>query len=244
MAESVLLQSCFQLLPGKRFFEVRLTRTKLVYQQTSIDSCCNQSALFTINVEDIYSAKVFRSRIDDDDNAYLHVFTCPIKGKRRIRRRIRFKVSGWENVEANIRGAEQWLKMILWLVQDPEVDTTTLKDKNLPACRKFLVLVNPSSGPGKSLKIFQNHVAPMFREASIDYTLLVTEYAGHAEKIALELNVEDWDGIVICSGDGLVYEFVNGLMNRADWKNAIYMPLGVIPTGSGNALCFSALYAS
>jgi len=33
-------------------------------------------------------------------------------------------------------------------------------------------------------------------------------------------------------------------MKRPDWKRAIKMPLGVIPTGSGNALCYSALYAS
>lgn len=33
-----------------------------------------------------------------------------------------------------------------------------------------------------------------------------TEYAGHAKEIGLNLDVEQWDGIVICSGDGLVYE--------------------------------------
>lgn len=35
---------------------------------------------------------------------------------------------------------------------------------------------------------------------------LWTEYAGHAKEIGLNLDVEQWDGIVICSGDGLVYE--------------------------------------
>jgi len=36
--------------------------------------------------------------------------------------------------------------------------------------------------------------------------VIFVDYAGHAEKAAMELNMQEWDGIVICSGDGLVYE--------------------------------------
>lgn len=142
MAESVLLQSCFQLLPGKSFFEVRLTRKKLFYQQTSVDSCFNpsKSPLFSINVEDIYGAKVFKRKSEADFNAYLHIFTCPVDGKKRIRKRIRFKVSGWEDVEANIRTAERWLKTILWLVKDPDIDVETVNGKY-----SFLCLIVSSS---------------------------------------------------------------------------------------------------
>lgn len=39
-------------------------------------------------------------------------------------------------------------------------------------------------------------------------------------------------------------QVVNGLMKRPDWQAAINIPLGVIPTGSGNALCLSSLYAT
>jgi len=35
---------------------------------------------------------------------------------------------------------------------------------------------------------------------------LYVEYAGHAVEIMLTMNLLDVDGIVICSGDGLVYE--------------------------------------
>ncbi|XP_031558593.1 sphingosine kinase 1-like [Actinia tenebrosa] len=246
MAESVMLQNCFQLLPGKRFYDVRLTREKLFYNETTIESCCKPSKnhLFNLSVSDIYGAKLFRSSINEDENAYIHIYICPVRGNKRIRRKIRFKVSGWEDLESNIKRAEHWIKTILWLIRNPSIDTATLKDKNLPPRRKLLVLVNPSSGQGKSLKVFQKKVSPMYKESSIDFELLVTEYAGHAKEIGLNLDVEQWDGIVICSGDGLVYELVNGLMNRPDWKRAIQMPIGVIPTGSGNALCYSALYAS
>ena len=45
------------------------------------------------------------------------------------------------------------------------------------------------------------------------------------------------DGLVIVSGDGLIYEAINGLMARQDGPAAILaLPIGVIPAGSGNAL--------
>ncbi|KAL7890879.1 hypothetical protein AOLI_G00003550 [Acnodon oligacanthus] len=41
------------------------------------------------------------------------------------------------------------------------------------------------------------------------------------------------------SGDGLLFEVVNGLMEREDWEEAIKTPLGVLPGGSGNAVAAS-----
>ena len=37
-------------------------------------------------------------------------------------------------------------------------------------------------------------------------------------------------------------QVVNGLMEREDWETAIKTPLGVLPLGSGNALCASILH--
>jgi hypothetical protein len=84
-----------------------------------------------VKVSDIYGAKLFRSSVDEDDNAYIHIYTCPMRGDKRIRRKIRFKISGWEDVESNIRRAEHWIKTILWLIRDPSVDTSTLKGNNV-----------------------------------------------------------------------------------------------------------------
>ncbi|KAI6657301.1 Sphingosine kinase 1 isoform X2 [Oopsacas minuta] len=38
------------------------------------------------------------------------------------------------------------------------------------------------------------------------------------------------------SGDGLVSEALNGLVSREDAKNALQIPIGIIPCGSGNTL--------
>ena len=48
--------------------------------------------------------------------------------------------------------------------------------------------------------------------------------------------------MLICSGDGLIYEVINGLMRRLDWRRAIQTPIGVIPCGTGNALAASILW--
>ena len=50
------------------------------------------------------------------------------------------------------------------------------------------------------------------------------------------MHLDNYDGIITVSGDGLVFEVVNGLMKRDDWETAIKIPIGTIPAGSGNAL--------
>ena len=46
--------------------------------------------------------------------------------------------------------------------------------------------------------------------------------------------------------DRMMYFFqvVNGLMEREDWEAAIKVPIGMLPTGSGNALVASTLHES
>lgn len=39
-----------------------------------------------------------------------------------------------------------------------------------------------------------------------NFVFLYVEYAGHAVEMMLSMNLLHVDGIVICSGDGLVYE--------------------------------------
>ncbi|XP_060724962.1 sphingosine kinase 2-like isoform X2 [Tachysurus vachellii] len=110
--------------------------------------------------------------------------------------------------------------------------------------RRFLVLINPQSGKGQALDLFNNHVKHMLQEANITYTLQVTERQNHARELVREADLSQWDAVVIMSGDGLLFEVVNGLMEREDWEKAIQTPLGVLPGGSGNALAASIHYYS
>ena len=59
-----------------------------------------------------------------------------------------------------------------------------------------------------------------------------------------KINLDEYRGILVISGDGLVYEVVNGLMERSDWAHAIKTPFGQIPGGSANALACSCAHLS
>ena len=54
--------------------------------------------------------------------------------------------------------------------------------------------------------------------------------------------IDDFRGVIVISGDGLVYEVINGLMNRPDWFQAIKLPICQIPGGSANSLACSVAY--
>lgn len=85
----------------------------------------------------------------------------------------------------------------------------------------------------------QTHILPMIRESNISYNLIQTERQNHARELIREISLPEWDGIIIVSGDGLLHEVINGLMERSDWEQAIKTPVGILPCGSGNALAGS-----
>jgi len=114
-----------------------------------------------------------------------------------------------------------------------------------PARRPFLVIVNPVGGQKLGMKIWKKKVEPMLKEADIDVTLVVTEYADHAKQVAAELDPATVQVIVCIGGDGIVFEVVNGLMSRPDGATLLQtLPLAHIPGGTGNGLAKSVLFAS
>ncbi|XP_075701196.1 sphingosine kinase 1 isoform X2 [Rhinoderma darwinii] len=109
----------------------------------------------------------------------------------------------------------------------------------LPTPIRFLVLLNPRGGTGKAMTLFETHVMPMLTEANVHFTLLVTERPNQARELVREQDLSTWDAIVVMSGDGLMFEVINGLMERLDWEKAIKKTLSVLPGGSGNGLAAS-----
>ncbi|WWC88576.1 uncharacterized protein L201_003488 [Kwoniella dendrophila CBS 6074] len=102
--------------------------------------------------------------------------------------------------------------------------------------KRVLLLVNPVGGKGKAKSIVHDTVLPILQSAGCDVDLRETTHRLHAEEIAksIELN---YDVIATASGDGLVYEVLNGLAARGDAKKALRTPIAPIPTGSANAVC-------
>ncbi|NXH17093.1 SPHK1 kinase, partial [Bucco capensis] len=109
----------------------------------------------------------------------------------------------------------------------------------LPRPCRALVLLNPQSGAGRALEDFQAVVQPMLAEADIATTVFITERPHHAHEKVRDEDLSQWDTLVVMAGDGLLYEVVNGLMERLDWEDAMKKPLCILPGGSGNALAAS-----
>ncbi|XP_069783172.1 sphingosine kinase 2-like isoform X2 [Narcine bancroftii] len=156
----------------------------------------------------------------------------------------RFLVDGAKSGQENRAQAERWavaIKCLLLGVRLPE-EAAEITVSLLPPSRRLLLLVNPCSGRSQAMALCREHVLPAMSEANISYNLVCTERQNHARDLVQEIELSEWDGIVIVSGDGLMHEVINGLMSRPDWESAIKMPLGIIPAGSGNALAAAINY--
>ena len=106
---------------------------------------------------------------------------------------------------------------------------------------KVLVMLNPRSGSGKSMKVYDQLVSKMLRQAAMEAKLVVTSYKNHASEYALRERLDIYAAILLISGDGLYHEFLSGMMERPDRQEAGRVPVSIVPTGSNNTLAGSVL---
>ncbi|KAJ5753165.1 hypothetical protein N7520_010082 [Penicillium odoratum] len=111
---------------------------------------------------------------------------------------------------------------------------------NVPRSRRLKILINPFGGQGKAAALYQREAAPIFAAAGCKLDVQTTEHRGHAIEIAEQIDVNAYDAIVCCSGDGLPYEVFNGLGKRPNAREALAkLPVALLPCGSGNAMTWS-----
>ncbi|KAJ9566441.1 hypothetical protein OSB04_002407 [Centaurea solstitialis] len=107
--------------------------------------------------------------------------------------------------------------------------------------KKLFIFVNPFGGNKSAAKVFTEDVKPILEDANIEYTVQETKYQLHAKEVSHTLDLAKYDGIICVSGDGILVEVVNGLLEREDWQAALKMAIGVIPAGTGNGMIKSLL---
>ncbi|KAI0406231.1 sphingoid long chain base kinase-like protein [Xylaria palmicola] len=103
--------------------------------------------------------------------------------------------------------------------------------------RRAKVLINPHAGPGGAVRLWEKEVKPLFDAARMSLDVVKTSHGGEGTEICETLDINAYDIIVVCSGDGLAYEVFNGLGRRPDAQSALQkVAVAHIPCGSGNAM--------
>lgn len=76
--------------------------------------------------------------------------------------------------------------------------------------RKILLVINPVSGTGHTMKLFTNEIKPLFDKARMEYDVIQSKYAQHIIKYAREdFDKTKYNEIICCGGDGIIHEFIN-----------------------------------
>ncbi|XP_071767703.2 sphingosine kinase 1-like [Centroberyx gerrardi] len=222
---------------------VSLTERDLTVQRITSAPAGRNKVVF--NLRDCVGCRAYRGDDNADPGAYFAAYFYPFKkrwmssGVSRQRAEQCFRVATLLDPRANLEEAEKWARA----VRERSARQQHLRDGVLFSevrrpCRVML-LVNPQSGKGQALALYNNHIQRMLNEAGVPHTLVITERQNHARELAREADLSQWDALVIMSGDGLLFEVINGLLERSDWEEAIHTPLGILPGGSGNALAAS-----
>ena len=111
--------------------------------------------------------------------------------------------------------------------------------------RRLLAIINPVSGSKKGVALWTSRVRPILSVCPhIEIKEVITSRSREATELAAEADLAVCDGIVAVGGDGILYEIISGLLQRADWEAAIKLPLGIVPAGSGNGLALSILHSA
>ena len=94
--------------------------------------------------------------------------------------------------------------------------------------KRVLFIANPVSGT-RSKSRFLESLRQTMSSTSVDWSLELTEYPGHATELASKAANDGIDIVVAVGGDGTVNEVARGLIDSST-------ALGIIPFGSGNGL--------
>lgn len=106
--------------------------------------------------------------------------------------------------------------------------------------KRIKVLVNPFGGKGRAATLYYNEAEPIFAAARCEIDAEETKYQGHAVEISENIDVDSYDVIAPCSGDGLPYEVFNGLARKSNAGEALSkVAVAHIPCGTGNAMSWN-----
>jgi diacylglycerol kinase (ATP) len=102
----------------------------------------------------------------------------------------------------------------------------------LTETNKYLVIVNPAAGGGRSRQLLPAALERL-RAANIQVDVRETSALGHATEITQQAWSQGYRRFISVGGDGTSYEIVNGLFPLSPGTEA--PTLGFLPLGTGNS---------
>jgi len=96
----------------------------------------------------------------------------------------------------------------------------------------WFLIVNPTSGNGKSKKNWQ-HISTLLKSHGIRFSFAFTEYSKHESALVQHAINNGFTKIISVGGDGTLHHIVNGIMSQKIVETTT-IQLAVIPIGTGN----------
>src|SRR5258708_5596487 len=97
---------------------------------------------------------------------------------------------------------------------------------------RFLAIVNPAAGGGKSAKLAGPALARL-RKNGLNIDVIASTGPGHAVQLAREAYAQGYRRFLAVGGDGTAHEILNGVF--ACNPAAERISLGFLPLGTGNS---------
>jgi diacylglycerol kinase (ATP) len=97
---------------------------------------------------------------------------------------------------------------------------------------KFLAIVNPAAGGGRSAKLAGAQLARL-KEKGLRVDAIASMAPGHAVQLAREAYDQGYRRFLSVGGDGTAHEIINGIFSREGPTD--HVELGFFPMGTGNS---------
>ncbi|AWP05877.1 putative sphingosine kinase 1 [Scophthalmus maximus] len=210
---------------------VSLTERDLIVQRLTSAPVGRSKAV--LSLRDCVGCRAYRPHDNEDRAAHLSAYFYPLKRRRMSsgasRQRVEqcFRLAALQDPRANLDEAEKWARAVRERCGRNRLLADGMLTSQFSRPCRMMLLVNPQSGQGQALTLYNNHIQRMLNEAGVPHTLVITG----------ELKAQCSPDRSICIF--CVCQVVNGLLERPDWEEAIRTPLGILPGGSGNALAAS-----
>lgn len=97
---------------------------------------------------------------------------------------------------------------------------------------RWAIIINPKAGK-KKYRQQRLYLFRTLRRAGINFDYKVTQFAGHATKIAKMFAEKNYQNFMVLGGDGTMSEVINGIF-CANLRDTTNLKIALIPRGTGN----------